>query len=69
MGMSQAERVATIQPFPLNEFKEACNWEGVCVCVCGWMGEHNVLCMSCVCVCADVPMDSSAVRVEEDLCQ
>ena len=31
MGVSQAERVATIQPFPLNEFKET--WEGVGVCV------------------------------------
>ena len=35
MGVSQAERVATVQPFPLNEFKEA--WEGVGVGVCVWV--------------------------------
>ena len=33
MGVPQAERVATIQPFPLKEFKETLDGMGV------WVGE------------------------------
>ena len=33
MGVPQAERVATIQPFPLKEFKETLEGMGV------WVGE------------------------------